>query len=205
VDVAWDYQCLAGDTPERWVDMVAPHARSCGLTLGGTGQGDVWTRYVGAPESSRRIRVYRKDLRDEGWLFQFGSTLRVELVMRHEVAKAWWKVFDRDEVEGMRVAAGHINEMVGLPVQAEWSEVPRPGVEPVVDAAQMVFEFLKQNEVMLIVCDTLGINLGQLANERHSSLKRRESECRLRQRLAVLGEVPSSEVVECVRAMIRKG
>jgi hypothetical protein len=204
VDVAWDFvvpeELRAGEVAES----MRGHAEAVGISLGSTGQGEVFTHYVGAVESPRRIRIYRKDLQSAAWLFQFGATMRVELILRDVVARSWWEVFRADDVRGIRVAAGHVREMTGRELQADWSDVPAPCVTPEADAAQLLLQFVNQHGVTLAACADAGIDLAALVRERRQ-VWGRLCESRLRERLSVLGQVPAEELEELVLSVLRKG
>ncbi len=163
VDVAWDYQVPESFTPDDLVQLIAPHVADRGLTLGISGQDGRNTRYVGSASSKRRIRVYRKDWQQPMWLF--GPTLRVELVMRHEQAQAWWRVWDRDEDAGYAAAAGHVLDMAGVEVQQAG---PVPELEPVegADEAGELFQFLEQHGPRLLAWHEAKVPLLKLARLR---------------------------------------
>ncbi len=159
VDVCWDFEVDPSLTADAVLERASARATARRISLGITGQDGVNTRYLGSASSVRRVRIYRKDLKDEAWEFQFGPTLRVEVVLRDALAQAWWQAWDRSESEGYAAAAGHVYEVTGRRVQADVGEVGRLAVPRETVGAVMVANFIRQNASMIEACAECGIDL----------------------------------------------
>lgn len=162
IDVCWDYSVSDDLDPCTVVDQITGWCADHGITLGIAGQDGVVTRYVGSAQSDRRIRIYRKDRQDEAVLFQMGYVLRVELILRAELAKAWWMAWERDELVALRVAAGHVREMTGRDVQAD-ALVPLPVVAPEVEWAMTLWALISQHGPTIAAFDRAGFDILGLA------------------------------------------
>ena len=64
VDAAWDFSVPETFTSDDFLAAIAAHVEGQILTTGISGQAGVNTRYVGSPQSEKRLRIYRKDLQD---------------------------------------------------------------------------------------------------------------------------------------------
>lgn len=205
VDVAWDYEV----PPEVLADEAAAPfiegARRKGFGSGISGHGGVNTLYIGSPNSERRIRVYRRDLRDPAVLFVQGPILRVEVVLRGDVARAWWPVYAASESAGFAAAAAHVFEMTGRRVQPEVGAVPELAERPAaIDAAQMVLHFVEQHASMIDAIGHAGIDLFGLAGLVRQGWSQR-TVYRHRQRVAALVSAGGDRVESIVRVMIEAG
>jgi hypothetical protein len=145
---------------QRWIE--SEHGMKVGAM---TDDGVDVTRYVGARAADRRLRVYRKDLKDQAWLIEHGPVLRVELVLRGAWSQAWWSVWKEQELRGIEAAAAIVEEITGRRVMAAAEPVPRPLADPGVDldAAQYVLEFVKQHASALDAIAAMGVDLFGIA------------------------------------------
>lgn len=191
VDVAWDFSVAESETAEVVQDRVREHAEARGFVADGkTGEAGVFTCYVGSIHSERRLRIYRKDLKDEGWLLQFGPTLRVELILKQERAVSWWRVWSEDEARAIAAAAAHVLEITGRCVQADVGDVPPPlRLDDAVDPAQQLFWALKQCGGVLAAGVDAGVDvLGLLMESRdHAGRKSRWDSRLLADRMRAAG------------------
>lgn len=166
VDVAFDFEVpadvLSDTVADRFESWASRH-----FTTGIAGQSGVNTRYVGAVSSARRLRVYRKDLRDVGWAAQFGPILRVELVLKEEFAEDWWAAWCLSEEGALRGAAHHVFELTGFEVLADSQAVPalrRPSGSW--ELADKLFWMFRQYGAILDAAFESGVDLVSIAAER---------------------------------------
>jgi len=121
------------------------------------------TAYIGGKASGRRIRIYRKDIKDpQHYPGAGGSIIRIELVLKDEWAqKALYCLMD-DREAGVRMCAGHIQEMTG------WSPLPAAGEIPLAepkeksDMGRRIAAVVKQYGLVLAACERNGIDLSSL-------------------------------------------
>ena len=185
------------------------HFEAKRLTPGETGEGEVYTCYIGSRASARRIRIYRKDLRDPGFDLVCGPSLRVELTLREKRAHAWWNVWRESERRGIEAAAAHIFDMTGKHVLGEaYVDVPAVEIPPAVDVAQQVFTFLEQHGERVSTWEAAGVDLVELAkvwaSRKRRGVSARVAAKRSRDRLAELERAGVDQVRRAVFAMMRR-
>lgn len=168
VDVAFDFHGVPdGLRAETIAAAWAPHLAANRIKPGVNGEGDDFTVYAGSRKSDFRVKCYRKDLKDAGWLLDLGRTLRIELTMKGKAAEAWWQSWQRSQAEAWAVAGGHVLRLTGLQMQTEIADaLPLEDVTPASEFAQMVFEFVDQYASMLDAADYCGVDLQSLVRER---------------------------------------
>jgi hypothetical protein len=200
VDVAWDFVVGQDATPDHLAEHLRPYAEARGFSLGISGQDGRNTRYVGSASSKRRIRIYRKDWQRLMWGDIYGPTIRVELIMRAEIAQAWWQVWDRDQDAGYAAAAGHVLDMSGLQVQEPG---PVPELVPVegADEAAALFEFLDQHGPRLVAWERAGLPVLELARQRVERAGR-TTVWRMKRLQHRVGEVGIDAIMAIVRARL---
>jgi hypothetical protein len=204
VDVAFDFavdESLMSDAIiERCRDVLVFKGISDGIS----GQAGVNTRYVGSQRSERRIRIYRRDLKDGALLLDAGPIMRVELILRDDMARAWWQVWRADQARGFAAAAAHIVDMTGHRVMDADEPVPPPLVDASAEAeaAQMLFEFVKQNASVLGVVERLGVDLFGLA-ARCRELWPRTTWARHREREQLVADAEGTSIEERVIGLLR--
>lgn len=210
VDVAFDFSVGERVRPGGVVKPCVQHIGERGMTTGGSGQGGIWTRYVGAINSERRIRIYRKDAREGDIFLQtYGPVLRVELVLKDAKARAWWAVWRECQNRGIHAAAAHILEMTGRSVLATAEPVPPALVEPdpEADAAQMVLQFVEQHASALGRIQDLGVDLFALAARVRKTWPRgtrlRDEQRRLRESGAD-GELVEAAVIRALASRTKR-
>ena len=86
VDIAFDFIVPESMKADYLIKRCKKWIEGRALTIGISGTDGVNTRYVGSAKSSRRIRIYRWDLRHDD-LFDDRAIMRVELVLREEHAE----------------------------------------------------------------------------------------------------------------------
>jgi hypothetical protein len=206
LDTAWDFTVSEALKTGQVVRAFKDHARERGLNIGASGQGGIYTRYVGSANSDARLRIYRKDLQDAAYLIQFGPVMRVELVLRRAMAEAIWPLMG-DRRAFYAAAAGHVFRMTGRSVQLEVDPCPPVAPEVAADAAQMVLSFMKQNSSTLGLIQDLGLDVHQLASLMRTTWSRM-TEHRHEQRRRRLRMVKAADVETLVRREVlrrRKG
>jgi len=181
LDVAFDFVVPDGFMSDDLAAWIKPWCESHQLSMGIAGQGSVNTHYVGSSRSDRRIRIYRRDLREVSewidrhpyrWAMGEGPqiwlrTLRVEVMLRREAADAVWQILQRDREAALAAARGHVREMTGLPL-AECADVPQIKPERPTEGEQLVLAFLDQHGDVLEAMTRAGIDIQALARDRWS-------------------------------------
>lgn len=171
IDVAFDFDVPEDFLADHFAEAVRSHAEARGLTIGISGQGNVNTRYIGAAESIRRVRVYRKDFQRPLWAEMFGPTLRVELILKDEQAEAFWRVWCEDTERAFAAAAAHVAELTGVIVQTV-GDVPQL-IEPEgIDEAASIFEFMRQHGPRLAAWDEAGLPVLDMARRQRLTASR---------------------------------
>lgn len=196
VDVAWDFQCDGSYTADKLVELVKPHAKSKRIKLGISGEGGVNTHYVGSRQSERRLRIYRRDLREGKGLFEFVPKIRVELELHGEAAAAWVALFQSDRDAAYAAAAKHVHEASGLRVGV-LGEVPELEVRPEVEPAAELWQFLEQHGERVLAWHEAGVGLVQLAR-RFQRLRSRMTEWRSQRRRRLFGRVDWAAVRDLI-------
>lgn len=143
IDFAWTFQVPGHLRSDRVARAIAKHVRRAGLTKGISGQGDVNTRYVGSSTSDRRLRIYRKDLQCPELLELFGPCMRIEVVLKADLARAWWCMWERDAESAAAAAAAHVEQMSGL-VVGPVGQIPPPIIEEPADIARSAAAMVAQ-------------------------------------------------------------
>lgn len=166
VDLAFDFECGSDERSDDVVRRVRAWVKQKGLKLGVSGEGGINTRYIGSIASPRRVRIYRKDLRDAGWALQFGPTLRVELILKDERATDFWAVWCDSPEGAVRGAAHHIEQMMGRSVLDDAQPIPRGKVlEPAWEYAEKLARMMKQYGAVADAAFEVGIDLVGLCAE----------------------------------------
>lgn len=166
VDVAFDFSCDQGDRSDDVLEACRLHFTKQGYTAGIAGQAEVNTRYIGSSTSDRRIRIYRKDLEDETWRAVYGPTMRIELVLKEDHAKAWWvKYAEGGEVLGYSIAAGHIEHIAGQRVSDTPGDIPELVTIAEADAASRLAQNIKQNASWIHAACAAGVDVKQLVDQ----------------------------------------
>lgn len=202
VDVAWDFEAFDDLTADQVAESIAAECERRGFGLGISGENGVNTRYIGSRKSERRIRIYRRDLKDPALAFAQGPILRVELVLRRDLAEAWWPVFCDDLDGAWAAAAAHVYEMTGRAVQPEIGQIPElQRVDEAVDAAQMVLQFVQQHASMIGAIQDAGVDLFTLAGEVRSGWDR-AMRSKHKRRVSTLVSAGADRIERIVLAML---
>lgn len=208
IDVAFDYcvtdDVLADAVAAAIADPAKPTHTREGCSLGISGQGGVNTLYVGAASSDRRMRIYRRDLKDAYLLAQFGHpVLRVELVLKREHAQAWWPIWETDEPAAMAAAAAHVHSMSGLVVRDVLGTVPKlKDRDADAEAGQAVFQFIQQHGRMLEAIFSTGVDLVSLTSEA-STVASRMTAHRTANTVRDFQAVGADAIEQVVRTLLR--
>ncbi len=219
IDVAFDFSVDRRFTPDDVAEMIAQHCRDRRIVMGIAGEAGVNTRYVGSSRSDRRIRIYRRDLREiRRWVsdhpirFQMGEPppqwlspiLRLEVTLRRSHADALWQIIKRDRDEGIAAARAHVCEMTGIEIEHS-GEVPQIESEAPSEGYQMLLEWLHQQGDMIEACRRAGVDLYAASRYRWSIRDRcRMRESRLRRRLEALAEVTQSGLRRLLASRYRR-
>jgi hypothetical protein len=207
VDVAWDFNVPDDVRAETIAKLWMPHLEKRRIKSGISGEGDVFTHYAGAAASDIRVRCYRRDLKDPWLEFYLGCCLRLELVLRDQHARRFWAVWAEDEQKAYAVAAHYMHRQTGLVVQEEM-EVPPDLVyqDPEEDAAQEVFEFVKQWSSILEHSRQVGIDLPELSKAYSATWNprmKRLHKARMKARGGIAGEDITRRVLELIEYLRR--
>lgn len=198
IDVAWDWEVAPHETADGLFNLLRPFVERAGLTIGVSGSEPHLTRYVGAPSSEFRIRIYRKDVQ-QGELWCGPPTMRFEAQMRDGVARDWWAMWAQNRERAYAMAAGRVEACLGLRVQGEavtWSEFEEPQQK---NDAQLMLACFDQWGDHIAAWHAAGVPVLELIEERPASrsgvARRKQRERRLR-----ANGVP--EVVTMVRSVL---
>lgn len=214
VDIAYDFECPASFRSDDLVPYYEAWTVGRRITLGNAGQGGVNSRYVGARGSERRICVYRKDLQNKVFADLVGHVLRIELRLRREKAQSWWQLWRRapDGVRdslagqhGFAAAAWHIHDMTGLRVQDSMEEVPVLSLPDETDAAQQVFELIRQHGDHIAALHEAGVPVLDLATDHAARKRNRMQLARSRRRRAELSRLDPKVLTDLVRRLLGLG
>lgn len=202
VDVAFDFQTPPRVYPRHVEYLIRHHVRARGLSIGYRGESLTRTVYVGSPKSDRFIRIYRRDLKHPELPFPI---LRVELVLTKRLARAWWSEREASHTTGYPTAAAHVHDLTGYAPQVDLDDLP-PTImaDDESTAAQMLFQFVHQNAVMLRACDAAGIDLGRLAVAKFENPSRFHT-TRIAQKLDKLSQVPAERLESLVIEQLNRG
>jgi hypothetical protein len=204
VHVAWNLTVPADLMADEFVRPWDDRVRAKRLTPGIQGEGDVNTRYIGAKSSARRLRVYRKDLQSEAWLFDYGPTMRVELILKEEQARAWWAVWEASESDAYASAAAHLLDMTGwCPPGIEPGLKPPLQPEPITEVSQQLFYFLVQHGAQLSSFADAGVDVFGLADAARAGCSRM-TEFLASQRLKEIRAVGVEALEDRVRALLSR-
>lgn len=196
VDVAFDFECPESFMSDDLVPHYQPWAVSKGISLGIAGQGGVNTHNVGSKQSDRWIRIYRKDLRDPVLMNLLGPVLRIEPVLKGDLAVAWWETWRVSYDTALAGAAWHVHEMMGLRVQDSMHEVPPLVMPESADEAEELWQFLRQHGDRLAAWNRAGVPVADLAEKYDQRPSSRTKAMRDRRRDDRLAKLDVGELVD---------
>jgi len=150
LDVAFDFPVHDSVLADHVADGVRSHVEKRRLKEGVSGEAGRNTRYIGSRASERRIRIYRRDFKDETLRLEFPPLMRIELVLRKKSAKALWGWYRRSHRGMLLGASAHIRDMTGLEVMDDNGRMPPiERSSPSAKGAEKIYQWLKSNRVML--------------------------------------------------------
>lgn len=207
IDIAFDYRVENDYLSDHWIESVRSHVESKGIKIGISGQGRVNTRYIGSPQSERRIRIYRKDYRDIEVRTVFGPVLRIELVLKGEQAISFWNGCVHSDKNFYKLAAAHIYDMTGfMPIPDQLSEIPKIKRKAPSSLVQKLHQFLKQYGNIVKAYQIAGLNLDLLIDCKHTqSLKNKVARHRYQRLTMELNETDVRSLESIVYAAIEEG
>jgi len=165
VDVAFDFSCssdltsiIVADHPE-----VQRHCAKRNIEADGvTGGGGVFTRYLASRNSDVFIRIYRKDLQNAVIAEMLGPVLRIEIIMKDDVARAWWAVWKQDKEKAYRAAAAHVLRLSSLRVLPIIGDIPEL-ITPDTKATEALLPLFQQYSSHIVAAAECGIDVLQMA------------------------------------------
>lgn len=204
IDIAFDFDVHPDTLPEDIELLIVQACEDRGLGLHHSGPRKGYTLYVGSRTSERMIRVYRRDLKDPLLALEGASILRVELELKGALCLAYWRDMAQSGSTGFEVASMHILDMIGY---SPWDQLKHlPDVRRVddeTDATQMVFQFVRQNAVMIEACSLYGLDIQAMARLRLLDASRMQ-DCRLRKKLAVMSGMPAERLQAAAEYWLNK-
>jgi len=204
VDIAFDFSVPDEVMPSIVESLVAERCKETGTTISHHGPNDSYSIYIGAHDSEKIINVYRWDLKHDPMHQCSGPRLRVELRLRGLHAESWWNDCVKNHHDGIRTAAAICADIMGYRVVEDTGELPEIiRRSPIDDAAQMVFQFIKQNHSMLDACSQIGIDLGKLARQYVDQKDCKMSASRMRRRMELLTSQPPERITEEAQILLR--
>lgn len=197
IDLAHDWECSEDLKPEHVRDAWRPHWEPKGIKSGISGEDEINTVYLGSRSSDKRVRIYRKDLQDSMW--RDYPLIRVETVVRRDVAAAVWKLSTRP---AMAAAMNHALQTLTGHDMGDCAPPPPVPTLADTDLGQRVFEFVKQNGRLLVTLDRLGVDLRRLASLTEGQFSLRTEE-RLRADLIQNAAVNPDDLLDHVAMLFR--
>lgn len=184
VDVAFDLEVAPDFSPERLLERCEAE-RLARFKLGVSGEDGINSRYIGGKTADVRVCIYRKDLEQAAFGWEHGPVLRVECRMKGDHAQRVGVVAGGG-LEGVyEAAAGLIFERTGLQLLPAMRPLPElPDFFPEAEAAQEVFQFLRQHGSMVVALGDAGLLRGafHLAKEDSGRCRMRSSRADRRER-----------------------
>lgn len=185
VDVAFDIRCTKDVSPTDIVNACRETIESQGIKCGTYSEGDIVaeTRYIGTSTSERRIRIYRKDIQSPTLItldasesgkdyYEMPPRLRIELVLKRDMAEALYKVSIENEEEAYRIAAQHIYEMCGIVLSDDMGAVPKIPKSEDSGLAEKIAHMVNQYGEVLDLIDNKGVSLKTLLSCRRNKISR---------------------------------
>lgn len=205
-DYAFDFAVLPDLMPRDLLPLFRDHLAGTRIEPHFAGPESSCTVYIGSRQSDRRVKIYRRDLKDPALLADgFPPMIRIELELRGDYGHALWQHRQATGADGLAVACTHIAAMIGYRVAEESQQLPSLiEASDEADASQMLFQFIHQNAGMLDAADRAGIDLAKLARAR-VHLFSRATEYRHAQRVGQLLAVDPRSLERSILAMIRGG
>lgn len=203
-DYAFDFQCSPDLMPRDLLPIIRPHLETIGVEPHFAGPESSCTVYIGSMSSSRRVKIYRRDLKDPALLLDgFPPQLRIEVTLADDLGRALWARRKSHGSDGLGVAATHIAHMIGWSVYDDAEPVPEPAeASEDADAAQMLLTFIEQHSSMLSLLADAGVDIIRLADARIAVLSRAGRD-RHRKRAEKFSQIHPEEVARIVLNRIR--
>lgn len=202
-DYAFDFG-VESLMPRDLLPLFRPRLEALGIEPHFAGPESSCTVYIGSRQSDRRVKIYRRDLKDPALLHDgFPPMLRIELELRGQMGHALWRHRQLTGTDGLDVACTHIAHLTGYRVAEDAVPLPSPlEASPESDTAQMVFQFVQQHASMIDAADRAGVDLTRLARARLASFSR-DALHRHAARCSKFLEVDSGAVESAVLGLLR--
>lgn len=173
-DYAFDFGCSPDLMPRDLLPLFRDHIAAKGMEASFAGPESSCTVYVGSRNSDRRLKIYRRDLKDEALIVSGAPPMiRVEIEIKGDPCKALWFHRRTTAVDGLSIAATHIADMIGWAVYDDLSPLPDPlEATDEADAAQMLLQFIEQNASLIEAAAAVGLDLARLARVRLGTASR---------------------------------
>jgi len=220
LDLAVDVLCDRSLSPG---DVVAPldvgelkTASGFGIRYRAAGEPQTWPWWVGARQSGRMLRFYRKDLESPLLYPGIGSgVMRVELEVKEGPCKPLYDCWAIHEPSAWGAYGRHVYDMTGrefVPI----SDLPAVEKKPNVEALQQVIQFIEQHGNTLDAAIAAGIDVVELAavraarpvkdkGQKSRQIKRRLDIGRLPEAFGGIEQLQDFLREQIMRATIAKG
>lgn len=204
LDIAYDF-CIPHDDlyPMDLEPLFLDRCNERGIEIDWKGRRLKQTVYVGSDQSERRIRIYRRDLKNLLMAEEGQLILRVELVLQKSMCHDMWRHMRTHGIESAyRAGAAHIAEMIGYaPISADWDDLPEViRTNEDAHAYQMTLQFIQQHAVMLTALNRCGIDVFDLAEKKIDSSKSATARHRLNKKLDALATIDPAQLQRLVAA-----
>lgn len=186
LDYAYDFACDIDLFPRDVLSVFRHHLVKTRMEPHFAGPESSCTVYVGSRTSDRRVKIYRRDLKDEALLLDgYPPMVRVEVELRGDAVRALWSHRKATGDDGKAIAATHVADLIGYAVQDHLDPLPPLPAEATdeADVAQMLLQFIEQNASMLDAVRLLGVDLSPFVRSRVAGFSRM-TEWRHRERMA---------------------
>jgi len=164
VDVAFDFQVPAEWGAVEFAEASVQLRRPCYRSVTMAGCELARTVYVGGRDSPRMIRVYRKDL-ERGPKWMHGPVLRIEAELKGEAAKDFWMAHAYGDDRAFAMAAGVVQQLLGVEVQDERDFWPLSTPPVASDVVAKVAHFMRQYASVVCALEAAGVRVGHLAGD----------------------------------------
>lgn len=206
IDVAFDFNVQPDLYPMALEPLFLDHCAEKGIDIEWKGKRLKQTVYVGSQKSERRIRIYRRDLKNPLLAEEGVHILRVELELKKDYAQALWHhIYRYGDQTAYEAAASHIAHMIGYaPIATGWDLPELHRTDEDAEAAQMILQFVHCNYGSLEAMRRCGLDILELARIKYENTHNRMAESRLNKKVTTLAAIEPQRLHDLVAALLRR-
>lgn len=164
IDIAFDFQVEKDAKPLEWRESCRDvwDSQGIGENFYGELNGPKHTAYIGGPTAERRIKFYRKDIRDPH-VYPGANVMRLELTLCAPWTRGLLESLRKGESEVCKAAASHVEQLTGWRLLND-GDVPEREKRPKPQIAGKVAALVKQYSDIVSVLDSLDADIMPLVN-----------------------------------------